>query len=170
MPRKNSKASGDGARGPFLRMRARLWLDRDFRTLSHSAAGLYFRLHSFLDDQENDGPTGWQFTAGEMSLVGSMARGGSKDAELLAELVKGGFVEDLHGGAFRLTDVQGGTHEVREARKVEWRAEKKRQRDAQVSGAESEGDSERGSSRAEAEAAPLPRHSGGMPPLHPPTR
>ncbi len=136
--------------------------------MSNAAAGLYLRLHSFLDDQENDVSTEWRFTLGEMTLVTGQARGADPTAELLGELVRAKLVDDLGGGAFRLLDVQGASHEVREQRKTEWRAEKSRQRDTQLSAAESGAGSEADSSRAEAEAAPLPRQSWGEDPPNPP--
>lgn len=130
--------------GPFLRMRSRLWLDREFRAVSHAAAGLYLRLHSYLDDQENDGPTGWRFTANEVAILGGFMdhveppkRRGDAQPTPLDELVKARLVVAVEGGGYRLADPQGAPYAVREARKATWRKEKTRQRDGQVSGPES---------------------------------
>ena len=123
-----------------MRMRSRLWIDPEFRVLSHAAVGLYFRLHSFLDDQENTRPTGWKFTVGDSSAVG-MFSGESVPAPLLDELIGAHQATDLGHGCYRLENVQATTFEERQATKARWRTEKSRQRRTQVSAPDSASDS-----------------------------
>lgn len=128
-------------KGAFLRMRPRLWREKGFENLSHSAMGLYFRLHSYLDDRENDRETGWEFRDGDLAIVSAHAldsgprpkNGDAPHAAPLAELLKMGAVKRLEPGRYLLADVQARPHPVREAGKEKWRLDKIRQRGGRMS-------------------------------------